>query len=53
MKPLEIVVLVIFLPLLHLFDGMFLSFGWRQSGNLAVPGAVHALIDGVRNALLR
>ena len=49
----SLIVLAIFLPLLHLFDGMFLSFGWRRSGNLAVPAAVHALIDAVRNALLR
>jgi membrane protease YdiL (CAAX protease family) len=49
----SLIVLAVFLPLLHLFDGMFLSFGWRRSGNLAVPAAVHALIDAVRNALLR
>ncbi len=52
-KILSLIVLAIFLPLLHLFDGMFLSFGWRRSGNLAVPAAVHALIDAVRNTLLR
>jgi membrane protease YdiL (CAAX protease family) len=45
--------LAVLLPLLHLFDGMFLSYGWRRSGNLAVPAAVHALIDAVRNAVLR
>jgi membrane protease YdiL (CAAX protease family) len=52
-KILNLIVLVIFLPLMHVFDGMFLSFGWRRSGNLAVPACVHALIDAVRNALLR
>jgi membrane protease YdiL (CAAX protease family) len=49
---LSVITLAIVLPLIHLFDGMFLSFGWRRSGNLAVPAAVHALIDAVRNALL-
>ena len=31
--------------------GPFLSFFWRRSGNLMVPGFVHATIDSVRNAL--
>lgn len=31
--------------------GMFLSLWWRRSGNLAVPGITHAVIDSVRNAL--
>jgi membrane protease YdiL (CAAX protease family) len=32
--------------------GVPLSIYWRRSGNLAVPGTVHAFINGVRNALL-
>lgn len=31
--------------------GIFLSLGWRRSGNLAVPGITHAAIDAVRNGL--
>jgi membrane protease YdiL (CAAX protease family) len=27
--------------------GMFLSFGWRRSGNLAVSGTTHAFIDAM------
>jgi membrane protease YdiL (CAAX protease family) len=43
------------LPLLvafHTVIGVFLSSGWRRSGNLAVPGVTHALTDAVRNALI-
>lgn len=32
--------------------GVALSWLWRQSGNLALPGGAHAILDGVRNALL-
>ena len=32
--------------------GTFFSISWRRSGNLMVPGFVHAVIDAVRNALL-
>jgi membrane protease YdiL (CAAX protease family) len=31
--------------------GPFFSLFWRRSGNLMVPGFVHAAIDSVRNAL--
>jgi membrane protease YdiL (CAAX protease family) len=31
--------------------GPFLSLFWRRSGNIMVPGFVHAMIDSVRNAL--
>ena len=31
--------------------GVPLSFAWRKCGNLAVPCAVHAIIDSLRNAL--
>jgi membrane protease YdiL (CAAX protease family) len=41
-------ILVVF----HVATGVPLTIGWRRSGNLAVPGIAHALIDGVRNALL-
>jgi hypothetical protein len=50
---LELIVMVVALPLMHAATGIFLSFGWRRSGNLAVPAVVHALIDGVRNMLLK
>jgi membrane protease YdiL (CAAX protease family) len=32
--------------------GLILSWTWRQSGNLAVPGTIHAIIDALRNAVL-
>jgi membrane protease YdiL (CAAX protease family) len=41
-----------YLLLVHVFIGTFLSIHWRRSGNLFVTASVHALIDGVRNALL-
>jgi membrane protease YdiL (CAAX protease family) len=41
-------ILVVF----HVATGVPLTIGWRRSGNLAVPGIAHTLIDGVRNALL-
>ena len=31
--------------------GYFLSIYWRKSGNLLVPGSVHAFADAVRNGL--
>jgi membrane protease YdiL (CAAX protease family) len=43
------------LPVLLIFHtalGVLLTSGWRRSGNLAVPGLTHALIDAIRNALL-
>lgn len=33
--------------------GIPLALGWRRTGNLVVPGFVHALLDAVRNALLQ
>jgi membrane protease YdiL (CAAX protease family) len=41
-----------FLLIVHCAVGVPLSFYWRKSGNLAVTGFTHALIDAVRNALL-
>jgi membrane protease YdiL (CAAX protease family) len=41
------ITLVIYQSLL----GIPLSFAWRRSGNLAVPCAVHAIVDAVRNAI--
>ena len=35
----------------HTLVGVPLSLYWRRSGNLAVPGFTHAIIDAVRNAL--
>jgi len=49
----RIVALVVGLLLVHIPVGIFLSLGWRRSGNLAVPAIVHALIDAVRNTVLR
>jgi hypothetical protein len=48
-----LIALAILMPLMHSATGIFLSFGWRRSGNLAVPAIVHALIDAVRNMLLK
>jgi hypothetical protein len=39
------------LVIYHTALGVPLSFGWRRSGNLAVPGITHAIADAVRNAL--
>ena len=36
----------------QLVIGLVLSWIWRQTGNLAMPGAMHAMLDAVRNALL-
>ena len=35
----------------HLIVGVLLTFPWRLSGNLAVPGVTHALIDAIRDGL--
>jgi membrane protease YdiL (CAAX protease family) len=40
------------LLLLQVAVGPFLSLFWRRSGNLMVPGFVHATIDSIRNALM-
>jgi hypothetical protein len=48
----SLIALAILMPLVHSATGIFLSFGWRRSGNLAVPAVVHALVDAVRNMLL-
>lgn len=43
--------LVVGLLVVHCAIGVSLSFSWRRAGNLALPAAAHAAIDGVRNAL--
>jgi membrane protease YdiL (CAAX protease family) len=43
----------ILLILIHSLIGVPLSFYWRKSGNLAVPGFTHAFIDAFRNTLFR
>ena len=43
---------VVQLLVFQLAVGVALSWLWRQSGNLALPGGTHAILDGVRNALL-
>jgi hypothetical protein len=35
----------------HCLIGIPLSIYWRQSGNLVVPGAAHAIVDALRNML--
>jgi membrane protease YdiL (CAAX protease family) len=40
------------LLVVHIAIGTLLSRAWRRSGNLLVPGSVHALIDAIRNAIL-
>jgi membrane protease YdiL (CAAX protease family) len=35
----------------HVATGLPLTVGWRRSGNLAIPGVAHTVIDAVRNAL--
>jgi membrane protease YdiL (CAAX protease family) len=47
----SVVQVVAQLLLLQVAVGPFLSLFWRRSGNLMVPGFVHATIDSVRNAL--
>jgi hypothetical protein len=42
-----LVVLMVFQGLV----GYFLSIYWRRTGNLLVPGSVHAFVDSVRNGL--
>lgn len=44
--------IVVSLVVAHLALGLLLSWLWRRTGNLAVPGTVHAVVDAVRNALL-
>ncbi len=48
----SVVQVVAQLLLLQVAVGPFLSLFWRRSGNLMVPGFVHATIDSVRNALV-
>ncbi len=40
------------LLLVHTIVGVPLSFAWRRTGLLVAPALAHALIDGVRNALI-
>ena len=35
----------------HLAVGLLLTIPWRRSGNLAVPGITHALIDAIRDGI--
>jgi hypothetical protein len=49
-RPLPVV--AVSLVVVHVTVGVPLSVFFRRSGNLAVPGIVHAFIDGVRDALL-
>jgi membrane protease YdiL (CAAX protease family) len=40
------------LLVVHIAVGVPLSIWWRRSGNLAVPGTTHALVDTIRNVLV-
>lgn len=42
---------VLELVVAQLIVGMILSTLWRRTGNLAVPGTTHAVLDALRNAL--
>lgn len=35
----------------HLIVGLLLTLPWRRSGNLAVPGITHAVIDAIRDGI--
>ncbi len=50
--PQELMITIVSLLVVHISIGALLSRAWRRSGNLLVPGTVHALIDAVRNAVL-
>lgn len=41
------------LVVVHSLIGVPLAWGWRRGGNLAVPALAHAVVDAVRNAVLR
>lgn len=47
------VTMVIKLLVAQLVVGLVLSWFWRQSANMAMSGTVHAIIDALRNALMR
>jgi membrane protease YdiL (CAAX protease family) len=40
-----------YLVVVHSTMGYFLVTAWRRTGNLAVPGVSHAVIDALRNAV--
>lgn len=48
----SVLVVAVGLLVVQIAVGIPLSFGWRRSGNLAVPGIAHALNDAVRNVLV-
>jgi membrane protease YdiL (CAAX protease family) len=47
----EVVVIFIGAPMLMFAPGISFSIFWRRGGSLLVTATVHALIDGIRNAL--
>jgi membrane protease YdiL (CAAX protease family) len=40
-----------YLVIVHTTLGYFMATAWRRTGNLAVPGVSHAMIDALRNAV--
>lgn len=45
-------VLIPYLVTVHTLMGIPLAVAWRRSGSLTLPAAAHAVIDGIRNAVL-
>jgi membrane protease YdiL (CAAX protease family) len=48
----NVVATIVAIAAYQLVVGVLLAYAWRIGGNLAIPAAAHALIDGVRNAVL-
>jgi membrane protease YdiL (CAAX protease family) len=40
-----------YLVIVHTTMGYFMATAWRRTGNLAVPGVSHAVIDALRNSV--
>jgi hypothetical protein len=38
--------------MVHCIVGTVLMVAWRLGGNLLIPAVAHAVLDGVRNALM-
>jgi membrane protease YdiL (CAAX protease family) len=48
----NVVATIVAIAAYQLVVGVLLAYAWRIGGNLAIPAAAHALIDGMRNAVL-
>lgn len=49
--PLSLII-VLQVVVVQLVIGLILSWYWRQSGNLAMPATIHAILSALRNALM-